>query len=64
MQFTYLMKPLNQNKMKEIKCTKCGEEAYTYKEFVSGKCRFCGDELEDDIEYDSTARDMGMDSEL
>jgi DNA-directed RNA polymerase subunit RPC12/RpoP len=50
--------------MKEIKCTKCGEEAYTYKEFVSGKCRFCGDELEDDIEYDSTARDMGMDSEL
>lgn len=50
--------------MKEIKCTKCGEEAYTLKEFITGKCRFCGGELEEEEGDESTASDMGMDNEL
>ena len=50
--------------MKELKCTKCGEEAHTNAEFISGKCRFCGGELEEEKGDESTAIDMGMDSEL
>lgn len=50
--------------MEYLKCTKCGEEAHTFKEFASGKCRFCGGELEEETGDESTARDMGMDSEL
>lgn len=50
--------------MAELKCTKCGEEAYRNSEFVSGKCRFCGGKLEEERGDESTARDMGMDSEL
>jgi len=50
--------------MEEIKCTKCGEEAHTFDEFASGKCRFCGGELEDEDGDNETAREMGMDSEL
>ncbi len=50
--------------MEELKCTKCGEEATTYTEFASGKCRFCGGELEEEKGDESTAKDMGMDSEL
>lgn len=41
-----------------LKCKKCKEEAHTFKEFASGKCRFCGSELEDEYEYD-TEKDMG-----
>jgi len=50
--------------MDGLKCTKCGEESTTFDELVKGKCRWCGGELEDDIGDDSTATDMGMDSEL
>ena len=50
--------------METLECTKCGEEAYTYKEFVTGKCRFCGGDLEEEKGDDSTASEMGMDSEL
>ena len=34
--------------MEYLKCTKCGEEAHTFKEFANGKCRFCGGELEEE----------------
>lgn len=47
-----------------LECTKCGEEAYTAKEFTSGKCRFCGGDLEEDKSDEDTAKDMGLDSEL
>jgi len=50
--------------MEELKCTKCGEEAHTNAEFVSGKCRFCGVELQEEKGDDSTASQMGMDSDL
>ena len=50
--------------METLECTKCGEEAYTNAEFVSGKCRICGGELEEEEGDNSTASDMGMDSEL
>lgn len=48
----------------DLKCTKCGEEAHTYVELVSGKCRFCGGEIEEETGDESTAAEMGMDSEL
>jgi ribosomal protein S27E len=50
--------------MEYLKCTKCGEEAHTFKEFANGKCRLCGGELEEETGDELTARDMGMDSEL
>ncbi len=50
--------------MNDLKCTKCGEEAYTNKEFVSGKCRFCGGELEEEKGDELTASDMGMDRDF
>ena len=45
--------------MESLKCTKCGEEAYTYKEFVSGKCKMCGGELEEEKGDESDEKDMG-----
>lgn len=45
--------------MEILKCTKCGEEAHTNKEFVTGKCRLCGGELEDENREDDTEADMG-----
>lgn len=50
--------------MEELRCTECGEEAYTNAEFTTGKCRFCGGEIEEEKGDESTASDMGMDSEL
>lgn len=41
-----------------LKCTKCNEEAHSYKELVDGKCRFCNGELEEE-EFSDTERDMG-----
>jgi hypothetical protein len=59
------MNNLKRNKIMEyLKCTKCGEEAHTFKEFANGKCRFCDGKLEEETGDESTARDMGMDSEL
>jgi len=45
--------------METLECTKCGEEAYTNEEFASGKCRWCGGELEEENGDESTERDMG-----
>ena len=45
--------------MKELKCTNCEEEANTYSELVSGKCRFCNEELEQEKEDESTESEMG-----
>lgn len=45
--------------MQTLECTKCGEEAYTNEEFVSGKCRWCGGELKEDKGDESTEKDMG-----
>lgn len=45
--------------METLKCTKCNEDAYTNDEFVSGECRICGGELEDENVEDDTERDMG-----
>ncbi len=45
--------------METLLCTECGEEAYTNAEFISGKCRFCGGELEEERGDDATERDMG-----
>jgi ribosomal protein L37E len=50
--------------LETLECTKCGRDAYTYKEFVTGKCAVCGGELEEEKVKDTTASDMGMDSEL
>ena len=50
--------------METLKCTKCGEESYTYADFVSGKCRRCGGELEEETGDESTASEMGIDSEI
>ena len=50
--------------METLECTKCGEEAYTNVEFVSGKCRRCGGELEEEEGDNLTASSMGMDSDL
>lgn len=50
--------------METLECTKCGEEAYSYAEFASGKCMLCGGELEEEKGDNSTASDMGIDSEI
>jgi ribosomal protein S27E len=50
--------------MNGLECTKCGEESTTYKELVTGRCRWCGGELEEEEGDNSTARDMGTDSKL
>lgn len=50
--------------MEILICTECGEEAYTNKEFISGKCRFCGGELSEEEGDCCDASVLGMDSDL
>jgi len=45
--------------METLKCIKCGEDAFTNKEFMSGKCRLCGGELEEEKGDETTECDMG-----
>lgn len=42
-----------------LKCTKCGEEARSFNELVTSKCRFCGGDLEEEDGDNSTETDMG-----
>jgi len=45
--------------MELLKCTKCKEEAYSYKELVRGKCGRCGGRLEEENGFEDTEAEFG-----
>ena len=54
-----LLTNTNPNKMELLKCTKCKEEAYSYKELVRGKCGRCGGRLEEENGFEDTEAEFG-----
>lgn len=42
--------------MEILKCTECGEIAYTDKEFISGRCRWCCGKLKKEKNYSGIMR--------